>query len=307
MLVYIKPKSAFPDLHSDTIFGALIYAMDQLDIDIITLLGQFKKSPPFLVSSAFPFAELDDIKVRFFPKPIMEPKKTDFDLAKKFKKVAYIEENIFKSWISGETDEKEIIEKIRHKEYDIIADKFLVSKDFDMDFKINSISLPRNTINRITQASENIFYTPLNNYDGAGLFFGIRFYDKNYKSDVEAAVKFLKDRGFGGDVSVGKGQFDFEIVDENISNNPGDLFVTLSRYIPTNEELTVFVKEQMWYEIDSKRGRSPGGKVRKQVRFFVEGSVFPDTGNEFYGRLVPSADDSVEYGYAYKIGMTEHG
>lgn len=307
MLVYVKPKSAFPELHSDTIFGALIYAMDQLSIDVIALLGQFKKSPPFLVSSAFPFADSNGTKIRFFPRPIMEPKRTDFDLTKEFKKVAYIEENIFKSWINGETDEKEIIEKIGRKEYNIIADNFLVSKNVDIDFKINSISLPRNTINRITQASENIFYTSLYNYEGAGLFFGIRFYDENYKNDVEAAVKLLRDRGFGGDVSVGKGHFDFETGDEEIPNNPGNQFVTLSRYIPTNEELTAFVKEQMWYEIGSKRGWSPGGKVRKQVRFFVEGSTFSDTENEFYGRLVPSADDSVEYGYAYKIGMKEHG
>lgn len=305
MLVYILPKSAFPELHSDTIFGAMLYAMSQLGIDISTLLRQFEKSPPFLVSSAFPFTYSNGAKIRFFPKPIVEPSKAEFDAVKEFKKVKYIQEDIFKTWITGETNEGKMQEALENKKYTILAGEFLVEKDSKMDFKIKSIILPRNTINRVTQASENIFYTQLYNFEKAGLFFGIKFYDENYRSDVIATLRFLRDRGFGEDVSVGKGHFgfdddDFKITDETIANNAGERFITLSRYIP-GEELRAFNKEQMWYEIYSKRSRSSDGRLRKQVRFFVEGSTFPEIGKEYYGRIIHSADDAVEYGYAYKI------
>ncbi|GBE54418.1 hypothetical protein BMS3Bbin15_00571 [archaeon BMS3Bbin15] len=174
-------------------------------------------------------------------------------------------------------------------------------------FKVESINLPRNTINRVTQASENIFYTSLHNFsEDGGLFFAIRFLDTIYKNDVIAALKFLRDRGFGGDVSVGKGQFDFKIEDKDIQNQDGERFVILSRYIP-GEELKLFNMEEMWYEIGSKRGRGSDGRVRRQVRFFIEGSTFPEIRREFYGRIIHSAGDAVEYGYSYKVGMKGNG
>jgi len=310
MLVYLSPKSPFPELHSDTIFGAILYAMDQLGTDVSELLNKFGESPPFLVSSAFPFARHDGTKTRFFPKPIVTPHRVDMDSAKRFKKVMYVEEDIFNCWANGETNEGKIIEGLEKGQYIIGAEKFLVRRDSEVNFKkfkVESINLPRNTINRVTQASENIFYTSLHNFsEDGGLFFAIRFLDTTYENDVKAALKFLRDRGFGGDVSVGKGQFDFKIEDKDIQNQDGGRFVILSRYIP-GEELKLFNTEEMWYEIGSKRGRSSDGRVRRQVRFFIEGSTFPDIGREFYGRIVHSVDDAVEYGYSYKIGMKGNG
>ena len=310
MLVYLFPKSPFPDLHSDTIFGAILYAMDQLGTDVSELLNKFGESPSFLVSSAFPFAIHDDTKTRFFPKPIVMPHRVDMDSTKRFKKVMYVEEGIFNRWVDGEINEGKIIEDLEKGQYIIGAEKFLVRRDSEVNFekfKVESINLPRNTINRVTQASENIFYTSLHNFsEDGGLFFAIRFLDTIYKNDVIAALKFLRDRGFGGDVSVGKGQFDFKIEDKDIQNQDGERFVILSRYIP-GEELKLFNMEEMWYEIGSKRGRGSDGRVRRQVRFFIEGSTFPEIRREFYGRIIHSAGDAVEYGYSYKVGMKGNG
>lgn len=307
MIIYLYPKSPFPGLHSDTIFGAIIYAMSQMGDDIQPVIDEFNESPPFLISSAFPFATNKKGKTKFFPKLITEPKKADMDKVKRFKKVMYVEDEIFDFWVSGKTDEMEIMEKLE-SEYTLHAGKFLISnsKEDLTGFKVESTTLPRNRINRVTQASQDIFHTTLLNFVGGGLFFGVRLFDNSYRSDIIAALKFLRDRGFGEDVSVGMGQFDFEIDNGNIEDQEGDYFVTLSRYIP-GKEIREFKPEDMWYEISSKRGRSSNGKIRKQVRFFVEGSTFPEIGRDFYGRAAPSAPDAVEYGYAYKVGLKRDG
>ena len=70
MLVYIKPLSTFPKLHSDTLFGALTSAISELYPDLIEkMLKEFEEGrPPFLISSTFPVIFNDDEKIKFYPK-----------------------------------------------------------------------------------------------------------------------------------------------------------------------------------------------------------------------------------------------
>lgn len=57
MLVYLKPLSIFPELHSDTLFGAITYAINQLYPDKVSeMIKEFEDVPPFILSSTFPFA-----------------------------------------------------------------------------------------------------------------------------------------------------------------------------------------------------------------------------------------------------------
>ena len=65
MLVYIKPLSTFPKLHSDTIFGAITYAISELYPDLVDgMINEFEsRKPPFLISSAFPVIFNDDEKI----------------------------------------------------------------------------------------------------------------------------------------------------------------------------------------------------------------------------------------------------
>jgi CRISPR-associated protein Csm4 len=62
------------------------------------------------------------------------------------------------------------------------------------------------------------------------------------------------------------------------------------------------INEYSYYEIDSKRGRDKTGEIRKQVRFFKEGSTFPNY-QMTYGNVFKSGDinPSVEYGYAFPM------
>ena len=73
MLIYIKPLSTFPKLHSDTLFGALTYAISELYPNLVDeMINEFEENkPPFLISSTFPVIFNEGDKVKFYPKLII--------------------------------------------------------------------------------------------------------------------------------------------------------------------------------------------------------------------------------------------
>lgn len=314
MLVYLKPLSIFPELHSDTLFGAITYAISQLYPDKVSeMIKEFEDVPPFILSSTFPFAfnneesfeECD--KVRFYPKIIsandkfnQEYEPQDF---KDYKKVKFLEEDLFFKMVKGELNSDKILSN--YSQYNRVK-SLLVNNGHDIDVSFGENIIPNNSINRITNETEGIFYTTGNEYHNIGLFFLVEFNNEEYIPLVKAAIRFLRDRGFGRDISNGKGQFDYTIdEDYSLSNKfqdePLNYFVTLSRFIPNEEDLSK-INESSSYEIGSKRGKSAAGEIRKQIRFFKEGSIFPHY-KKYYGKIIQSGKDSpaVEYGFAFPL------
>lgn len=310
MIIYIEPKSLFPQLSSDTIYGAIFSAISNLYEDFNEFLDLFKKSPPFLISSAFPYIGKGE-KIHFFPKPIggvpeLENMK-DVEGIKKLKKVKYIHESIFNKWIIGHINEAILLNNIKQYE---IKDGLIYPKELNLDFNIDSLDNARNSINRLVQSTD-IYYSSGKSYKNAGIFFLVRFADdeakKKYGTIIKGAVKFLEDRGIGEDVSSGKGHFEImEFSDKEIIQEyqTGNRFISLSRYHPTQEELKLYHDQnELYYDIFTKRGRSSDGRIRKQVRFFTEGSTFPSLGKEVYGELIPVDRKAIEFGYAYNVRM----
>lgn len=311
LFVHIKPKSAFPSLHSDTIFGAFCVAIKEIygEERIAEILGKFKKLPPFLVSSAFPCVESKQKKVYFFPKPIEDLEKLEnfekyIDSAKALKKARYISEEIFNEWINDKIDGTRLL--LNLEKYHI-KKGLLFPKERELRFEIKSTTIPRNQINRLSYSSENIFYFEGAYYKNINLFFILRIYEDEYEYMLKSALRFLRDRGFGADISVGKGHFELDDFSEStILETPsdGERFITLSRYRPSDEEIDAFKnRDDIFYEIYTKRGRTSSGAVKKQVRYFVEGSTFPSLKKKIYGTILPVHHKSVEYGYAFAVGM----
>lgn len=309
MLVYLNPLSLFPDLHSDTIFGALTYAINLIFPEKVdSMIKEFEtETPPFIVSSTFPYIYEDNEKIRFYPKIIIKKEagltdeQINIDDLKNYKKINFLEEEIFFKLLNGELTSDDIIKN--YADYYNVKDLLLKNNNCK-DFKYHDAIKPNNSINRLSNESEGVFYSEGREFKNLGLFFLIEFNNLEYEPVVKAAIKFLKDRGFGPDISTGKGQFDYEIVDYNISDenfSESSYFLTLSHYIPTNDELTQ-IGEDSSYEIGSKRGRSPEGELRKKVTFFKEGSIFKDY-KKFYGRIIESGSNtpSVEYGFAFPL------
>lgn len=121
-----------------------------------------------------------------FPKPLLEPQKhDDLEVSKKIKKTRYVEESIFQTWLTR--GEQEIIE--RNDEYQL-QDGLLYQKTLGSDFIFDVATIPRNTINRVTNASENIFYSSGVAMKGLGLFFMVRFMDDSYEDVLKGCLCF---------------------------------------------------------------------------------------------------------------------
>lgn len=303
MLIYIKPLSTFPKLHSDTLFGALTYAISELYPNLVDeMINEFEENkPPFLISSTFPVIFNEGDKVKFYPKLIIGSDLSGIDsqIIKDYKKVDYIEEKLFYALINGELSEKDILNN--YDDYYRFSN-LLMGEKIDVDIGFGENILPNNSVNRLIHETK-IFYTQGDSYKNLGLFFLVQIFNEDYSSIIKSAIKFLKDRGFGRDISTGKGHFDFEI-DETLTFDDGsdkNMFVTLSRFIPTEDDLKR-INEYSYYEIGSKRGRDKTGEIRKQVRFFKEGSIFPNYQMN-YGNIVKSGEinPAVEYGYAFPL------
>ncbi len=314
MLIYLKPLSLFPDLHSDTLFGAITFAISELYPEKVDgMISEFENNqPPFLISSAFPYVYADERKIKFFPKLILnqEDAKLDTEIFKKYKKIKYLEEDLFIDLIRGDISELDLMNNL---ECFNSSNGMLMKEDLDVVSDFGEDIISNNSINLISNETK-IFYSSSNRFKNMGLFFLVEFNNPDYKPVILAAIKFLKDRGFGKDISTGKGHFDYEI-DENYSIysqfedvDAANLkyFTTLSRFIPTENDL-IGLDENSSYEIDSKRGKSSSYEVRKQVRFFKEGSVFLCKDDfslkEYFGRIVLSGKitPAVEYGFAFPL------
>lgn len=314
MIIYLKALSSLPELSSDKLMASIISALSELypdEIEDIIKLFMGNNQVPFIVSSAFPFISIGNEYIRFFPNLLQKPKIQElttevFDKNKKIKKISFIEESIFLELIKGKLSFYDIINSLE-KNYYIKNSSFLVSnkysKKFDKEYEQGKTVEPRNKISRLNNSSKNIFYS-LGNYYGEnnGLFFLIKFNDEKFKNYVLSALRFLKDRGFGPDISVGKGHFDFTYEDFSIFDFEGNYFTTLSRFIPNENDLKNInkLKSNSFYEIGFKQGRNSDSSIRKNIKFFLEGSTFPYY-DGISGSIIQSQEKSLDFGLAFPI------
>jgi CRISPR-associated protein Csm4 len=152
----------------------------------------------------------------------------------------------------------------------------------------------------------------------SGLFFLIDIKDKRYENLLNASLRFAEDRGIGGDVSVGKGQFDIELLTEaeiiHEPKNP-DSFTNLSLYYPCDDEIPFFKQheEKTWYNLIGKKGKIESAFVstkdiwKESIQMFEEGSTFPlISDRELYGKnpIVKEKPFKIQhYGFALPVKM----
>lgn len=104
-----------PLAHSDTIFSALCWAWALLygEEALEELLDRFQKDPPpFLISSAFPYAG----EVRFLPRPLILPNQEALpdEEFRRLKKVEYVSWEVFSSLAKGSLPEEGILIQDKH-------------------------------------------------------------------------------------------------------------------------------------------------------------------------------------------------
>ena len=338
-VVYLWPRSSLRhELHSDTLFGLLCWAIRQVHSEtrLVSLLARFAAGePPFVLSSAFPFACRGADREHYLPRPLLAPlppaKRLDppeVSHRKSYKALRWVPANAFAGFLTGEWSEA----------------SYYASGAWrgPSPPRLTRVDRLRSTIDRLSTSTDGagtLFATPelwlLGDADpgpagtaapaaangpdgrtGSGLYFLLRGDDTE---PVTAALRFLEDFGFGGGVSTGHGRFGVEIRTQPLFDEPalGDRFVTLSLYHPTCDEAARYAQGGAYYELVRRKGKvgghflSAGDFWKRSVLMFAPGSTFPaQNGRPAYGGnpVVKGTDDGLpfqvqQFGYAFHVAM----
>lgn len=326
-IVYLYPKSSLvTELRSDTLWGLIAYSLAVLypDEKVKDFHGSYNSgTPPFLISSVFPFKQKDtqSVPVRFFPKPFLQGsdvKRNSQDKResllflqrlKKFKKVKLLTEDVFKKFVTGEWDDKAFFESMCWQNSN--TDKPHSHEEL---ITHNTISRHTWTTLDVEQGSEEktgqLFTTEETFFDQrSGLFFLAKGEQLQY---LFSSLRYLEHIGFGGDISTGKGHFEVKIEDFSLPNPPNaSRFLTLSLYSPTISEVNLFKahKDRVFYETVLRKGHLgrniSADHLKKPVMMFQEGATFPiKPGQSFYGKnIVVRPPDRTLTHPVYHYGM----
>ena len=292
---------------SDTLYSALVDAYRRSGCDPRDLLLPFLQSPPdppFLLTSAFPFAG----EVRFYPMPV--------DLIKVFsnqvlakrgkavKRIRFFSQKLLEIALSGQNLDEWLFPEAQSEEprrgvalqegalwltVDEICQlppPFQRTEGRRHALRVLNVwaeaKTPRVTIDRVTSASTIYHSGRITFAEQCGLWFGISW-RKDTKEDhqtFEHSLAILEGDGLGGERSAGYGAFSakpeqpFSLPDVQ----PGRLTYLLSRYHPATEELPAAMADpQAAYHLAAVGGwlRSPDGpsQRRKRVHLVTEGSL----------------------------------
>ncbi len=315
--------------HADTVFSALCsvgreaYGVGWLE----DLLAGFWESPPFLLSSAFPYATAGDTVLRLYPRPLGIPPGVDAGNAaatKRIKSVEFVSEAIFLKWIAGQSlaaempDDTTLIQEkhvwVTRAELSALR-VHATARGEGQPTLWHKWDVPRVTVDRIHNKSAVYQAGRVTFQRGGGLWLGfVRRSGTALTGQIDALLHMLGHAGMGGERSSGHGQF--EVAGSVVVDLPeaGDAHVLLSTYWPGHEgEAAALADPRAAYKLMVRRGwiGSPEGGTlrRKAVRMLAEGSVLPATPYP-RGGLVDvtpgalSAHRVYRYGYALPVGMT---
>lgn len=327
--IYLKPVSSFlgEPPRSDTLFGAICWAvkLTEGEARLEELLARFSQTdPPFLLTSSFPAVSTDGDKLHFFPVPLTEPLDADpdnleeFNWIKRVENSEYTTEEVYSSILKGELDK----ERIYHSGDYRITSGYLYPKgsvDSETFPLFHDRNVQRTTVDRLTSGTHEgrLFYSEETRLrEDTELFFLLDGPEEVLDS-IRKGLRFLNDRGIGGDVSVGKGEFEVSIEGNfNPVDEPedGDYFTNLSLFYPREENDRRFraTDGDSWFRTERRRGRLESSLVESEdvwkdaVIVYGEGSVFPDTGEAPYGKnpIVKREPFDVQYyGYGYPVRM----
>ncbi len=313
---------------ADTLFSAIcmawieLYGVSALQQDLLDwYVDGDRGGEPILLSSAFPFAN----SIRFLPKPFNQPSNLSIkdNDRKKFKKVRYLSETVFKSFISDnilQFDSHECLNKggLWASEEEI-RELMTLTDDKTEDIILWETALvPHVTLDKITYASEIWHYGEIHFVKGAGLWFAVMFnpdHGEIVKKRFDACMRLLGDTGIGGKRNSGHGLFEV-MKREDLTlpvNINSDHFVTLSPICPSDEdELRIITEGSVYYDLTPRRGwvssLHANNLRRKTVWMFAEGSVLHAGDESPKGSLADVTPNGTicphpvwRYGYAFPV------
>ncbi len=311
--------------HADTLFSALCWSWRLLYGErslTQELLPPFRNSsPPFLLSSALPYAG----PIRFWPRPAWLPWEMTDEERRRLKRVHYVSTDIFRHlvmgqrppgdpkliqdsqlWLSSDELNQLLPTGLDRRRLTTFMRQKAAVRDYrkpePTEYAPPAIRLwevaeaPHVVLDRITSASEIFHVGDVRFSGGCGPFVVVRFLadDDIWRSRLLSAFRVMGDEGLGGKRSIGRGQFDLEVEDVVIPEGDGDRAVLLSLLNPRPDETAHLLPDQPWvaYSLIARRGWVYSDQARnlwrKRVTMLAEGSVVvrPADGRP-PGRLVP--------------------
>ncbi|MCD6513519.1 MAG: type III-A CRISPR-associated RAMP protein Csm4 [Candidatus Odinarchaeota archaeon] len=314
---------------SDTIFSAFINTYAKLfGIDEATALVNLyiDRNPPFIISSAFPYFSKNGFVLYAFVKPILPLKKYVNDVRafknlKKIKKAILLSKMLFEEIINGRLSLGDLLEKvssgdiIMYENILMTVDEFQNIEQQDMPIKIKIDS--HNTLDRYGCGSLIYFTGSVSFSKESGLYFLVKFYDNSFKKKFYSTLNLLSDDGIGGNRSIGHGIFRYTTVSLDLKVPENSKYVvTLSRYIPTRDEIKKLCQslDHPLFELVRIGGfvQSPYTKLgirRPTINMISEGSLLPFSKDiDLLGKTVELANIGihkvVRYGYAFLVGIS---
>jgi CRISPR-associated protein Csm4 len=305
----VNLEEAGLSIPSDTLYAAVLDALRRSGVDLDAFARAYFADPPFLLTSAFPFAG----DVRFYPMPADIARRIAPDAAEKYGKrlgrIRYLSEGLLNEilskgrldgWLFPESETetpKTGVTLQGHALWMKVDEIARLPKQFQRSERQRhalprlivwkTARVPRVAIDRTTSAS-NIFQAGKVEFaEGCGLWFGVHWrrpdaqFDGTKFQDVfTTAMNILKADGLGGERTMGYGSFRFE-AGQSVSwkdAQAGEMAYLLSRYHPRSEEtLTGLNDPQAAYHLTPVAGwlRTFDGAAQRRKRVFLveEGSL----------------------------------
>jgi len=308
-------------VHSDTLFSALcsVVRLGWGESELQRFLAPFRAGdPPFLLSSAFPFAG----SVRFLPKPHLAlPTPPPEDTRKRLRQTRWVSLGLFQAWLSGELPGDAFAPAAflpAVAAWLLPSERRALPRSFTREGVPPWVRdvVPRVAIDRVTNASQ-VFRSGRLRFDAeSGLFVLVEWRDASWRPLVEPALAELGQLGLGGLRSTGHGQFTVQPGEELAfpERAASRGLVTLSLYAPGRSELAAGVLGPLArYDLVVRGGwiASPDGASyrRRELRMVIEGSVVAQPpGTTVLGQLVDVTPEVMRtvhpvyrYGYAFTV------
>ncbi len=312
------------DLTSETLFGALCWALRRLDgAEALDRWLQrcCTQLPELALSSPLPFVD-GDLPLHFFPVPLslLPTSQTVAQVAgndrqqliaaiaaaKKISKAAYLSETLLKQAAKGDLTPEALLEQVLREQIVIVSGCLLTVSDVECLPKLKStkqeqplwetIDALHTAVDRVAMgaAEGSLFYDTERFFaPKVGLFVLIRCPED---FPLTAVVRLWAHEAFGGNRSVGKGH----LVPDN--PEPADTWLTqleapdgnavllLSRCVPREGE---FEWQQSFYRLVTRRPKfesafgQPDRVYKGIFRFVAEGAVLvPTKPQPAYGQLL---------------------
>lgn len=283
-------------IESDTLYAALTACLAKVG----NVGKDFKGNFEFAISSLFPFYQRKEKAelIYFLPMPLQArlPELEDVALAKKVKKVQWVDSGLYGGLLKGERffDGKE-------NKMDQIQGPYLTAttlpqdKDGSRDFVKSDVMQRASVADRTGKGDAVPFYIDriTFRYDS-----GLYFLATGNTAKLDEALHLLQEEGLGADRHVGFGYFDVEKGSLDI-DAPEDAKhrVSLSFFIPESQDQlkNLLNSDDVAYDFVRRGGwitTEPYNTLRKNVIYgFLPGSVFCNINQQELGEIVDLKPD----------------